>query len=143
SRASRRRMTETGIEETGVVNAELPDQRVEGRHFRRMGGRHVYRLAGNQDVKLVRVKHEVPGAEIVKRFPEIRHGIGRLPVDINEPRVMFGAIADESAGPAFEINGKRNAAAGDVRLLGRNERLTRMQRGKIVTRQLGIAAAET
>ena len=44
-------MAEAGVEEAGVVDAELADHREVGRHLGGVVGRHVHRLAADEDVE--------------------------------------------------------------------------------------------
>src|SRR5215213_4401682 len=83
-------VTETGIEETGVVHAKLADQRVERHHFGRMIGRHAHGLARGQYVELARIEDETAALE--DRLPIIEHVERTLAVDIDKAGVTLGAI---------------------------------------------------
>src|SRR5215210_8359426 len=52
------RIAEARIEETRVMNAVLPNQRIEGRHLRHIGRRHRYAFLRGEDVEFVRIEHE-------------------------------------------------------------------------------------
>src|SRR6185437_12479435 len=71
--AGRRRtallIAETRVEEAGIVNAELADQRIERHHLGGIVRRDGDRLAAHQDVELVRIEDEVAGRVRLDRIP--------------------------------------------------------------------------
>jgi hypothetical protein len=54
------------------------------------------------------------------RLPEVGNAAGPRHVDIDQARMPLGAVADE-AGPIARQIDRQGDAAGDVRLLGRNQ----------------------
>src|SRR5690606_24703179 len=125
-----------------VMDAELADQRIERRHFRGVAGRHMHRLAADQDVELVRVENEFACAAHDYRLPEVQHLVGSLPVHVDQPGVVFRAIADEAVAAAREIDRECDAAAGDVGLVGRNQRFGPVEGGEFILRKQRIATPE-
>ena len=59
ARTACRRVAKAGIEETGIVDAKLADQRVERRHFGGIKRRHMHCLPRNENVELVRIEDDV------------------------------------------------------------------------------------
>src|SRR5437660_2384068 len=49
-------ITETGIEEAGIMYAELADQRIERHHLGGIVRRHLHRLLRGKDIKLARIE---------------------------------------------------------------------------------------
>src|SRR5690606_12991970 len=64
-------MTEAGIEETGIMDPEFTDQRIEGRHFGGIERRDMHRLTRDENIELVRIKDKFVAAATVERLPEI------------------------------------------------------------------------
>ena len=80
-------VAEAGIEEAGIVNAELADQRIERHHLGGVVRRDRHRLARRQDVELVRIEHDVARAAWPRSDPSNRAGSRcAAPVDIDQRR---------------------------------------------------------
>src|SRR5262249_47393667 len=90
------RIAETGIEESGIMNAEFADQRIEWNHLRGIAGRHLDRFCGSQNVKLVRVKDQRPIGSPQDRLPEVSNLVGTAALDYDHCSVPLGAIADDA-----------------------------------------------
>ena len=109
------RIAESGIEEAGVMDAELPDQRVVGDHLGGMVGRHGDRLARRQDMEVVGIEDDGAIGAGVDGLPEFRRVVMIRFVDVDEVGVLPGLVADElGSGIALEVDGKRHLAFGDV-----------------------------
>jgi hypothetical protein len=52
-------MAKARIEETGIMNAELADQRIERRHLGGVERRHMHRLAAHQNVEFIGIEDQV------------------------------------------------------------------------------------
>src|SRR5262245_2137986 len=91
-----RRVAEARIEEAGVVHAILADERIERRHLGDVGRRHRHALLRGEDVELVRVKNEAPVTAEMHRLPELIGVVSPDRIDIDDPGIAAGAIADEA-----------------------------------------------
>ena len=88
----------TGIEETGVMGAELSDPRVIGAHFGRMVVRHGHEFTACQNVEFVGVKdqparHQVRGCQ---PFPIVAYAAACRRVDIHKPGMLARTPADDA-----------------------------------------------
>ena len=72
-----RLVAEAGIEEAGIMDAELAHQRIERHHLGGIVGRDRHRLAADQDVELVRVQHDVARGHWPRSAPSNRPGPAR------------------------------------------------------------------
>src|SRR5690606_24607193 len=137
-------VAEAWIEEAGIVDAELADERVEGRHLGGIERRDMHGLARDEDVELVRIEDQLVAATAEQRLPEIVDVVLVLAIDVDVGGVVLAAIADEPVrAGALEVDGKRDAAAGDVRRLAGDERVRGVQRQQLAFAEQGVAAAET
>ncbi len=72
-------------------------------------------LAGNENVEFVWIEDQFVATAAVERFPEIENVVGSLAVDVDDRGVMLAAIPHQAVrAGALEVDGKCNAAAGDV-----------------------------
>jgi len=94
-RAARFARAKARIEKAGVMNAELPDQRIERRHFRRMVGRHEHFLLGGENIKLTGIEHQFAASAGKHRLPVIGNVAGVGQVDVDQAGMALGAIADQ------------------------------------------------
>ena len=122
------RVTETRIEEAGIVNAELADQWIEGRHFCGVVGRNVNGFARHEDIELVGIEDQFLAVSHMQRLPEIEHVERVAPVDIDDGGMVFAAIADEAVGVARQIDRDGDAGMGDDRAVAGHQHLALMQR---------------
>ena len=92
-------VAETRIEEAGIVHAEFADQRIERHHLGGIIRRHLHRFLGRQDIELVGIEHQASVGARRHRLPEIGNVVAGAPLDVDQPGMALGAIADEVAGP--------------------------------------------
>ena len=95
--AAGRVMAEARVEKAGVMDPEFADPRVIGAHFGGMIQGHGDEFLGSQDVKLVGIEDQTrqAAARPPDRLPKPIDRIGARPVDIDQPGMRFGAVADE------------------------------------------------
>ena len=134
-------VAEAGIEEAGIVHAELADQRIEGHHLGGIVGRHVHRLARHQDVELVGIEDQLRRPVARDRLPEIERVVVVALVDVDDAGVALGAIADDALGRAAEIDGDGEAVI-DMRRRRRPAPTRRCRRDERLVVEARIAGAE-
>ena len=64
-------VAEAGVEEAGVVGAQLARRRVVGEHLRRIAGRDAHALGREQQVEDLGLEHDPPAALGVHGLPEV------------------------------------------------------------------------
>ncbi len=135
-------MAEAGVEEAGIVHAELTYQRIERHHLGSIVGRHVHAFARHQDIELVGIENELVGAAVDQRLPIVEHVERILDVHVDHRRVPLGAEADEAAAAlALEVDRQRDALAH--LLVGiEHERLDLMQGAVLVDAEPALADTE-
>jgi len=89
-------VAEAGVEEAGVVSAELTDLGIVGGHLGGVVRRYLDRLARAQDVKLVGIEDQAPRRLGRQRVPELGRIVGADPVDVDQRRVAPRAEPDQS-----------------------------------------------
>src|SRR3954470_18887519 len=89
--------SEAGIEEAGVVRAQLTACRVVGDHFRGELRRDRDAFRGEQEIERFRFQDNALSAFGVHRLPEV-NGITRWPGHVQQPRVRARLVTDDVAG---------------------------------------------
>ena len=136
-------IAEAGIEEAGIVHAEFADQRIERHHLGGVVGRHLHRFLGRQDVELVGIEHEALVLARLDRLPELGDVVAGAAIDIDQPGVALGAVADEAVRPEpAEIDTHRDALP-DIGVVVVDQPLGDVQRAQRRRAELRIAVAET
>src|ERR1700735_11733 len=77
-------LPEAWIEEAGVMNAKLPNRRIDWRHFRRKVGGYLDALPRSQNVELVGIKDQAPIFTGANRLPEIFDRIAAQAVNVDD-----------------------------------------------------------
>src|SRR5262249_5578487 len=111
---ARRRLTafalaEAGIEEPGVVNAELADRRIDRRHFAGEIGPNLHLLARAENIELVRIENEAPVGAGEDRLPIVMSRVGADPAHVNDVAVLDRAVADDLLPQPPEIDAQDDA----------------------------------
>ena len=88
---------EAGIEEAGVVDAELAHRGVDRGHLGGLQHRDLHRLLGGQDVELAGVEQQLAAARL-QRLPEVARVVAVLEVEVDDAGVAAGAEAGQGAG---------------------------------------------
>ena len=76
---------EAGVEEAGVVDAELAHRRVDRGHLGGLQHRDLHRLLGGQDVELAGIEQQLAAARL-QRLPEVARVVAVLAVEVDRPR---------------------------------------------------------
>src|SRR5690606_6615457 len=103
--------------ESGIVDTELPDQRIKWRHFGRIEWRYVHCLTRDENIEFIRIKDQFISPTAIKWLPEIKDIVLRLLVDIHHCRVVLAAITDQTVIVASEVNRQGDAATTHIRFL--------------------------
>src|SRR3984957_3443194 len=75
-------LPEAWIEEAGIMNAKLPNSRIDGRHFRRKIRGYLDALPRSQNVELVGIEDQAPVFAGADWLPEILDGVGAQTADV-------------------------------------------------------------
>src|SRR5258707_14985262 len=103
-------ITKTGIEEAGIMHAELADQGIERPHLGGVIRRHLHGFLGGEDVELAGIEDQAAVRARRDRLPELSDRIAAAAVDIDHTGVALGAVADKAVGVrATEIDAERHA----------------------------------
>ena len=78
------------------MHAEFADQRIEGRHLGRMVGRHPHRLLRGEDVEFAGIEDQLPALAQEDRFPEVGEIEPAREVDVDDPGVALGPVAQQA-----------------------------------------------
>src|SRR5262249_23588893 len=98
-------ISETGIEEAGIMDVELAHRRIVGDHFRRMVGRNADLLLRGKQVELVGFQNETTSSRLANELPEIGHLIMTDLAQPNGSRILLSFVRDDvRALAAFEIH---------------------------------------
>ena len=142
-----RAVAKAGIEEAGIVDAELAHGRIESHHFCGEVGGNAHSLLGRQDVEIAGVEDDglVPG--FADGFPEVVDGVVIQHAQVHRWGVLAGFVGDgigvcvslEAHGDAHAFVDQR---AGGAVVAGVNQDLVLVQAGCPAIGQGGIAADE-
>ena len=135
-------IAEAGIEEARVMHAKLAHQRVEGHHLGGVIGRHLHRLFRGEDVELAGIENETALPARAHRLPEITDVITGAALDVDDPGVALGAVADQAIRTKpGEVDAHGDAFA-HVGVAVIDQALARVQRAQGFAVEQRIAVAE-
>jgi hypothetical protein len=103
---------EPGVEEAGIVGAQLAAGRFIGHHLSGITRRHPNALFGRQDIKLLRFQEETVLPVPFQGFPEVESRIMSDFGQIDDMAVFLGPVADDRVFPraSGEVDPQEEAA---------------------------------
>ena len=134
--AARRVVAEAGIEEAGVVGAQLARGRVVGHHLGGDLGRDADALGREQQVEDLRLEHDPPARLRVDRVPVVGPAVGADPREVDRQAVLLRPVADDPVPRPGEVDAEEETLG--ERQLGLAQRV----RVEVEQRELVLQGAD-
>ncbi len=135
SRTARGGISETGIEEARVMDAEFANHRQIGSHFSSIIRRDCHRLAADKNVECAGIKDDLPVAG-VDLFPIFGRVIESDVIQINHACMGFGAVADQRCVGQFQVYGEPQTFINHRRAINQRGDLMQGAQGFVIQRRI-------
>src|SRR3984957_18215706 len=129
-------LPEAWIEEARIMNAKLPNRRIDRRHFRCKVRGYLDALPRSQNVELVGIEDQAPVLAGANRLPEMFDGVAAQAVNVDDVAVLDRLVADDRLAQTSKIDPQHHA-------LAQVEWAVDQRAGKVPLADLGIVEGES